>query len=219
MALRHAFRRLSPIQRDGLLFVAAMLLLLTTVWFTVSYGVSFTGPERGIQAWAVALLAAAFLVFSAVVWYWYHVSRDEREPARGEFTRAEGGGVRHGEGSFRPASRLGPGARAEPHANIQDLEPSRFPRTSSRQSPTPTMGSYYHAEDTGLEAPSYPRTRWRTGALMGAVGTAILVGAVGAWYALRTADPLSPLLFTILVVVLVLMGGILLAGDHGQRAS
>lgn len=121
--------RLFPIQRDALLLLGGIMLLLLSIWVAVSFGVTFVGGGA-MAPWALALLFAGFLAFGASAVWWYHVYGDEREPARGEFTFDEANRARGGHGSFRTKA-LHAGALAEPQARMTS-EAGFVPRTARR---------------------------------------------------------------------------------------
>ncbi|HEV8361463.1 MAG TPA: hypothetical protein VGR28_13520 [Candidatus Thermoplasmatota archaeon] len=125
-----AAARMTPILKDGALFLVWMALLVVGVWGAVSYGVSFTDPGRGIAAWAVVLLlVVGGLLTALMALWWYYVYPEEREPARGEWT-LDHRHVRAGEGSFR-SKAAGPGITEEP-AYRMTAEEGFVPRTRAR---------------------------------------------------------------------------------------
>jgi hypothetical protein len=120
--------RLTPVQKDGLIFLGALAVLLSGVWLAVSYGVDFTGG--GVATWAVAVIGLGYIVLAGSVFWWYYVYRDEREPARGEFALDDARHIHAGEGSYRLKSP-GPGVVQEPEYRMS-AEPGFVPRTLPR---------------------------------------------------------------------------------------
>lgn len=119
---------LAPLQRDLAMLFGSLALLLLGVAVGITYGVSFDQP--GIAPWALALIGGVVLAFAAGVFWWYYVSPDERDPARGEFTVDAQHHVQEGAGSFR-TKELHEGAAAEPEARLAN-EPGFVPRTTAR---------------------------------------------------------------------------------------
>ena len=177
----------SPIQRDALVFLGPLGAFMAGVWIAVSYGVAFTGPAPGIQAWAAALILTVGAAFAASVAWWYHVAADERDPARGEFTIDPATGtrprhIREGHGSFRLKSP-GWGVVAEPEYRMT-TEPGFVPRT---------------------------RARWL--AWFALMGLALAgAGALVSW-AKGTEDPLSPLMAAVGLLGAAVMLGALGVGE------
>lgn len=122
---------LSPIQRDVLGLFAPMAVLLLAIALSVAFGLDLS-PGAGLvfAPWALALMGLALLLFAGSVVWWYYVAADEREPARGEFTRDPARGrlaVREGAGTFRTKA-LAPEAMNEPHRRME-AEADFVPRT------------------------------------------------------------------------------------------
>lgn len=114
--------RLSPIQRDVLGLFAPMAALLLAIALAVAFGLDLSdGVGSVFSPWALALLALGFLFFAGSVGWWYYVYRDEREPARGEWTSDPDHGRfarREGHGTFRDKA-LAPEAMDEPHVRME----------------------------------------------------------------------------------------------------
>jgi len=122
--------RLTPIQRDGVVFLGALAALLAGIWLAVSFGVTFAGPSLGIAGWAVALLVVLVVAFAVSVFLWYYIGAEEREPARGEFVLDGQRHVHAGEGSYRTKAP-GPGVVQEPEYRMSS-DPQFVPRTVPR---------------------------------------------------------------------------------------
>jgi hypothetical protein len=118
--------RLTPIERDALGFLGSLAVLLLAIWLGVSFG---STPDGGLGPLGIGLIALGYAVFAGSVLLWYFVARDEREPARGEFT-VEDGHVREGSGSFRTKAP-GPGVLEEPEYRMTQ-DASFVPRTVPR---------------------------------------------------------------------------------------
>ncbi|MCA1813211.1 MAG: hypothetical protein LC624_04585 [Halobacteriales archaeon] len=175
--------RLTPVQKDGAVFLGALAVLLAGVWLAVSFGMSFTGATGGaISGWAIAVIALGYIVVAGSVFWWYYVSLDEREPARGEFRLDAERKIHGGEGSFRLKSP-GPGVVAEPQYRMA-ADPSFVPRTLPR---------------------------WL--AWIGLMVIALLGAAALVAFAKTTEDPLSPLMVAVGLLGGAVMLGALGVGE------
>jgi hypothetical protein len=182
---------MTPVQKDAFLFVGWMAALVVSVWVAVSYGVRFSGPSPGIDAWAAALLLLVGGLGTALtVSWWYYVYADERTPARGEFTLERDGSrfgrVRKGFGSFR----------------------TKLPGTGTQEE-----AEYRMTTEEGF----VPRTRLRWLAWFVLIGLALVVSGGLAAYARTAEDPLAPMLAAVALMGGAVMLGALAVGEFGHE--